>query len=90
MLTRLFKRKAADAAEAAEDRNAVLKADQLIEQGHALEDQGHLEAALAVYENAVSVAANYARAHLNLGHALGDTVEVRVSSICTDVWQTRR
>ncbi len=70
MLTRLFKRKAADAAEAAEDRNAVLKADQLIEQGHALEDQGHLEAALAVYEDAVSVAANYARAHLNLGHVL--------------------
>ncbi len=27
---------------------------------------------------------------VRLGHALGDTVEVRVSSICTDVWQTRR
>jgi putative NIF3 family GTP cyclohydrolase 1 type 2 len=25
-----------------------------------------------------------------LGQALGDTVEVRVSTICTDVWQARR
>ena len=25
-----------------------------------------------------------------LGAALGDTVEVRVSTICTDVWQARR
>jgi dinuclear metal center YbgI/SA1388 family protein len=25
-----------------------------------------------------------------LGEALGDTVEVRVSTLCTDVWQTRR
>jgi dinuclear metal center YbgI/SA1388 family protein len=25
-----------------------------------------------------------------LGHGLGDTVEVRVSTICTDVWQARR
>jgi len=25
-----------------------------------------------------------------LGGALGDTVEIRVSTICTDVWQARR
>ena len=25
-----------------------------------------------------------------LGEALGDTVEIRVSTLCTDVWQVRR
>jgi hypothetical protein len=25
-----------------------------------------------------------------LGQALGDTVETRVSTLCTDVWQARR
>ena len=45
-------------------------ADQLIAQGNAREDAGEFDAALARYGEALSIAPDYARAHLNVGNAL--------------------
>ena len=46
------------------------KAEQLIAEGNALEDRGDFEPALARYHEAVRVAPELARAHVNLGNAL--------------------
>src|SRR5438105_443261 len=45
------------------------QADDLIAQGHALEDAGRIDAALERYEAAVACAPGHARAHLNVGNA---------------------
>lgn len=45
-------------------------ADQLIAQGNACEDAGEFDAALDRYREALSIAPNYPRAHLNVGNAL--------------------
>jgi len=45
-------------------------AEQLIAQGNAREDAGELDAALDRYREALSIAPDYARAHLNVGNAL--------------------
>jgi protein O-GlcNAc transferase len=44
--------------------------DEVIAQGHAIEDQGDFEGARMIYERAVSIAPRSPRAHLNLGNAL--------------------
>src|SRR5262245_36705276 len=46
------------------------QADQLIAQGNRLEDEGAFEAALALYNQALRVRPDYAKAHLNIGNAL--------------------
>src|SRR6476469_8175273 len=45
-------------------------ADKALESGHPLEDAGDLEAALVRYREAVDIAPDYARVHMNLGNAL--------------------
>jgi predicted O-linked N-acetylglucosamine transferase (SPINDLY family) len=49
---------------------AAGEADRLIAQGNALEDSGEFEAALERYREALRVAPEYPRAHLNAGNAL--------------------
>ena len=61
--------------EASREAAAWAAANQLIDEGNELEDQGRLDDALAFYENAVAVAPGLARAHLNVGnicYARGD------------------
>src|SRR5450756_2172244 len=45
-------------------------ATRLIEEGHALEAEGRLDEAMQCYLDAIRLASNPARAHLNLGNAL--------------------
>jgi tetratricopeptide (TPR) repeat protein len=46
------------------------KADRILESAHPLEDAGDVDTALSRYREAVDVAPDYARAHLNDGNAL--------------------
>lgn len=61
--------------EASRQAATLAAANQLIDEGNELEDQGRLADALAFYENAVGMAPGLARAHLNVGnicYARGD------------------
>ena len=64
---------ASENKEGTAERNAT----RLIEEGHALEAEGRLEEAMQLYQNAVRLAPNLARAHLNHGNillAMGDLI----------------
>src|SRR5439155_20403479 len=63
---RLFGRNDADVGSPSSPR---LNADRLIEQGNVFEDRGDIPTALDCYRDAVIVAPNYARAHMNVGNA---------------------
>ena len=45
-------------------------ADDVLARGHAMEDRGEFEAALALYREAAALTATYARAWMNVGNAL--------------------
>jgi predicted O-linked N-acetylglucosamine transferase (SPINDLY family) len=64
----------ASAGQERPDSNSALQrkdqADRILESAHPLEDAGDVVSALSRYREAVDVAPDYARAHLNVGNAL--------------------
>lgn len=54
-------------------------ADQLIEQGNQLEDNGNIDQAISLYEQALTLSPNYWRAFLNLGIAYNTKNELKTA-----------
>jgi predicted O-linked N-acetylglucosamine transferase (SPINDLY family) len=79
-----FRKKPDEPAPISPDATTSLEAIRLIDQGNALEDAGNLDEALVLYQSAVALAPDLARARMNIGNihlARGET-DKAISAYC--------
>lgn len=65
-----FRRRQENSGASSQPEESKETVDDLIEEGNQLEDDGNAESALAIYQQAIAIAPESSRAHLNAGNAL--------------------